>query len=293
MPSYKILKATLDEIVIPGLGDPNAKPPRKFFLLVNGEDRNKYQVKLNEVNQRHNINEFIAHYMGSCCEIPLLDAAFVYFDDKELKIVKEKIEMATKEYQLSLVDIDMMKQKTFFAVKWERNITRIIGQADLTKRVSEATNKNAFFSLYSFDQTLKNADRHPGNHLVVKRGSARYYHLIDFDRLFFHTNWSMLRPLMSDFSPIAAARWHEHLMRIPRTETMPHVHYYAGRIRSISDRDIQTMCDTILDLYDVSADEVGLIKYWMTSRKSEIVDKCLENEKYFPNVAQRSLFSAG
>lgn len=289
MLAYSVITATLDEIKINEDDLRRGKPPYKFFLLVDGEDGKKYQVKLNEHKQRHNINEFIAHYTGSCSKMPLLDGVFLELDDIELKKLRDRLDKL--KGKLKSADIDMMKQGLFFGIEWKQNVVKIVNEAELMPRINETSNYKSFYSLFPFDQYLKNYDRHPGNHLVYKVGNSKQYRLIDFDRLFFSTNWSKVPSIKHDFSPILMMPYHGFLNHQVNNSNIEDLHFYANYIQSIDDREIQDMCDIIRQIYNVPDLEVNQIEDWMLSRKADISMKCLENEKHFPNVTKKGLYS--
>lgn len=287
MVDYDIYNATIDDI-IPGVQE---KGLYKFFLLVNAENGKKYQIKLNESNQRHNINEFIANYIGNCSDMPLLDGAFLYLSDIELNNLKAYL---SKNPQLTPVDLTIMKKNFFFGIEWKQHITPIDKEDELLTRVNETSNSQSFYSLYSFDQYLKNFDRHLGNHLVVQERNTKSYHLIDFDRIFASTNWSNLSsPLKNDFVAFSATPYaqpyHHFLMGLVDDTSLMDVLNYTGKIAKIKAEDIKDMCNIITDVYNVSKLESTQIFDWLNDRKGELVLECYKNEIHFPKITKRGL----
>lgn len=291
MIDYNTINATLDEIIINEDNKRFGTTPYKFFLLVDGDDGKKYQVKLNEPGQRHNINEFIAHYMGSCSDMPLLDGVFLKFDDNEIKKLNDKLSSLPKDH-LKPVDLSITKENLFFGIEWKQHITKINNEKELMQRVNDTSNSTSFYSLYSFDQYMKNYDRHIGNHLVTKDRNVKRYHLIDFDRIFASTNWSLVPTIKNDFSPLLSRPYHSFLMGLADDSTIWNILSYAKKIENIQPEEVKDMCDIIAQVYDVSDSEMQEISSWMIDRKGKLVLKCYNNEVHYPNVTQRGLYSA-
>jgi len=289
MQNYEAIDATFDKIVSGVLEHGS----RKFFILVNGSDGVKYQVKLNEVKQRHNVNEFISHYIGSCSDIPLVSGAFLELDILELKKIQEAIDSMPKNFYKQ-VDFSLNKENLFFGVEWKQHINKIDDERELISRVGETSNKTSLFSLYTFDQFTKNYDRHLGNHLVVKEGRSKKYYLIDFDRIFASTNWFNLPTDYKCFVPFVAhpsvQPYHSFLMYIVSDATLKFVHSYAGKLQSIKTESIKDMCDIISLLYNITSIEILNIFRWFEYRRQEIVMECQVNEKYFPRI-KKGLYS--
>jgi len=287
MPNYESITATFDELIVSKYPESDGK--YKSFILVNGEDGKKYQIKLNEHKQRHNINEFIAHYVGNCSDMPLLNGMFLEIDKKEIKNLIAKLDTFPKGY-LKSFDLGAMKKNLFFGIEWMQHITSIDDERELLQRVGESSNKNSFYGLYSFDQFMKNYDRHLGNHLIVKIGNSKQYKLIDFDRVFASTNWSRVPSEYTCFTPFictpSAQRYHSFLMYIVLDSSVKLVHSYAGKIQGIDTKDIKDMCDIISFVYDVPSIEILNIFRWIEYRRQEIVMECLVNEKHFPNITK-------
>lgn len=284
MPQYHTSSAVLYKLVRNDLN------PKKFFLLVDAEDGNQYQVKLNSYNQRHNINEFIAHYLGSCSDMPLIEAKFIHLEDTEITKLKSLLSSLPKE-ALEDVDIDMMKKNLFFGIHWKKNLTKINNEGELMRRVNDTHNASSFFSLFTFDQYLKNYDRHIGNHLISQEKNIKKYHLIDFDRIFASTDWSNVPTFFTDFSPLLLKPYHAHLASLVCNRTIGHVHAYAGKIAKIQNIDIKDMCDMIAFIYDVPAKDIAGVYNWADHRKDQIVMKCFANEGQFVHVTKKGLYS--
>lgn len=298
MPTYQQLNATFDELIINEDDLKYGKAPYKFFILVNAYDEElkkyvKYQIKFNEHKQRHNINEFISHFVGSCSDMPLLNGAFLELDDDDIDAIQKEIDRHGKGH-LKSIDFSSTNSNQFFGVEWMQNITKIDDERELIMRVGETSNRKSFYGLYAFDQFMKNYDRHLGNHLVVKVGNSKKYKLIDFDRVFSSTNWSRVASDYTCFTPFVctshAKRYHGFLMHIVNDKSIKLVHTYAGKLQGIDTKDIKGLCDIISIIYNVTSLEILNIFRWIEYRKQEIVMKCFMNEKHFPNI-KKGLYS--
>jgi len=287
------IEASFDAVIITSNDLKFGKPPHKFFILVDGLDGKKYQIKFNEHKQRNNINEYIAYTVGEMCDMPLVDHTFIKLHNEDI----EEIEGAMSEYgdTIRKVDFGLHKENLFFAVEWKQHVTKIDTEDELLDRVMSVSNGYSFFSLYPFDQSLKNYDRHLGNHLVAKESKITKYYLIDFDRIFSSTNWHRIEYDYKCFLPFAATSqgrdYHLFLLSLVTDKTLKFVNAYTGKIASILDEDIKKMCDTMLGIFDISKKEVEAIEQWFLYRKSEIAMECLKNEAYFPRV-KKGLYSA-
>lgn len=266
----------------------------KFFIIVEDAKGIQYQIKFNEVGQRHNINEFIAHYIGTSMGAPMLGCAFLKLEEGEMLRVKERI----KSQVLNLNEVDIWDQDdgTFFGVVWEQHTVSITREDELMDRVSASTNSKSFYSLYSMDQFFKNYDRHIKNHLVVKKGAHTKYYLIDHDRLFGSTNWASIPHYIDDFNPLIdhprnSRPYHVFLIWIINDVNISYVHHYAGKIARITDDDIKDMCDTIIQVYALNNADIGMIESWAKHRKDQIVMKCFEHESILPNVKRKGIYS--
>lgn len=288
-PSYDIIGATLDGIRISDNERRDGRPPYKYYVIANGDDGLQYQIKFCEPGHRHNVNELIAHYIGSCCNMPIIEGKMLHFSDGEMAKLRTKLDQLRGK--IRDVDLGVNKDDIFFGIEWKQNVVRIANQNELMHRVGEASNRESFWSLYSFDQYLKNFDRHPQNHLVFQSGNSRQYRIIDHDRIFRSTDWSHVSSLAGDFSPIMLRPYHKFLYHQVTNNTVRLVHFYAGHIGAMREADIDDMCGIIRDIYNVSPPEIAGIRLWMTERKSRIVMKCFENENHFPNVSQRGLYA--
>ncbi len=285
--------ASFDKIIINQDDVKYGNPPYKFFILVDGEDGKKYQIKFNEDKQRNNINEFIAYSVGELADIPLVDHVFINLDSEDIQEIQE--ELRGYGDTLRKIDLSLHKQNLFFAVEWKPNVTKIDTGDELLDRVMGVSNGTSFFSLYPFDQSLKNYDRHLGNHLVTKESKATKYYLIDFDRIFSSTNWHRVPIDYKCFTPFAATEhcrdYHLFLLSLVTENTLKYVHLYTKKIASITDEDIKNMCDIMADVYDISTKEYDDIMQWFLHRKSAISMECIKNESYFPRV-RKGLYSA-
>lgn len=266
----------------------------KFFIIVEDSKGVQYQIKFNEMGQRHNVNEFIAHYIGSCIEAPMLDGAFLKLEEGEMLRIKDRIRDQVKH--LNEVDIWGIDSGVFFGIVWDKNSTSMIYDAELIDRIPEATNARDFFSLYPMDQFLKNYDRHIKNHLLTKKGPHIKYNLIDHDRIFASTSWAYIPAYIDDFYPLAKHQrygmpYHSFLLLLLNDGNIFNAHHYAGKLAQITDDDIKDMCGTISQAYKISDAEISMIEAWVKHRRDHIVMKCFEHESILPNVKKKGIYS--
>lgn len=280
MADYHILNATLRQII------PNIEN-KKFSILAEAEDGRYFQIKLCEVGQKHNINEFISHYVGTEIGAPMIEGAFLYLPPLELD--KIMTFMDTHKGLFSPVDLSICKESVFFAIEWKKDIIEIREDLELWPRVCEATNRNSFYSLYPFDQFLKNYDRHIGNHLIIKQANTIEYKLIDFDRIFGSTTWDSIPLIINDFGCLSLKDYHRFLYSLVDNNGYSHVLHYSNNISTLSAESISDIITTILQIYTASQNEVGMIHKWLSGRSPHIYDKCLENNDCFINVKQKRL----
>lgn len=280
MVGYEIVEATLRRI------EPNI-PNNKFSVIAEASDGRYFQIKFCEVGGRHNINEFIAHYVGKEIGAPMIEGAFLELIDQEL----DKVRNFLKVHAGIFKDLDMSisKDNIFFGVQWEKDTIDIKEEAELMPKVLKTTNKSSFYSLYPFDQFMKNYDRHIGNHLIVKYANRLHYRLIDFDRLFGNTDWNAIPLLMYDFGCLSLRDYHRFLYSIVKNDGYEHILVYSNNISTISHDVINDIISTISHIYIISQHELAMIRSWLSGRSRLMYDKCLENNGCFPNVKQKRL----
>lgn len=280
MVDYEILEATLRRI------EPNV-PNGKFSVIAESADGRYFQIKFCEVGGRHNINEFIAHYVGKEIGAPMIDGAFLELSDQELAKVIGFLKAHSGIFRD--LDLSISKDHLFFGVQWEKDTVDIKEESELMTKVSKTTNKNTFYSLYPFDQFMKNYDRHLGNHLIVKYANTMYYRLIDFDRLFGQTDWRAIPLLINDFGCLNLKDYHRFLYSIVKNDGHDHVLRYSYNISMLHSDAVADIIQTISHVYTVSQNELDMIHAWLSGRSRLMYDKCLENNDCFVNVKQKRL----
>ncbi len=285
MVSYSGYTATLRSIV-------SNEANRKFSTIVEANGK-YYQIKFCEVGHRHNINEFIAHYFCSLIGAPILDGAFLKLSDDQLKILNDRVGSISS---FNKIDTTISKKNFFFGVEWKKDIYDLKKHEKLLPTINKSENKKEFYSIFPIDQMLKNYDRHLGNHLFIKNGKKTRYYIIDFDRIFGYTSWARMHALMNNFDcmrlPIPPGQFDEleFLHSIVTRETFEYAFAFAFAISSTVTYDaIDDMCNIILEIYDVSKEEVDTIRLWFVQRMKDFQKICLDNTECFPNVKQKRL----
>ena len=265
----------------------------KIAFLAKDSKQTIYIFKPSWTNHFHNINEYIAHHIGSLIGAPMLKGMFLKINVNNMK-KWHKVVSDLEGTQIYPTFIPPYEHAVFFAVEYKQNKFSAHNIPFLQHILSKISNKDDFFSQFSFDQYLKNPDRHLGNHIFYKDSHRLLFYLIDFDRIFSgKTDWSGLDTDYTDFSCFCHPGYNQDLYFLVNNENMKMVHNYAGYIEKISDEDIQDIIQTISQVYDIQKPLLVKIADWLNDRKERIFDKCLENESCYPNVNKRGLLSAG
>lgn len=280
MTDYRILHATLRQIV------PNIEN-RKFSAIAESDDGRYFQIKFCEPGGRHNINEFIAHYVSTEMGAPVVDGVFLSLSAAEMQKLSDF--MVRHPGVFNPIDTEISHRSLFFGVQWEKDTIEIKEYAELVPKVSSTVNRDGFFALYPLDQYLKNYDRHLGNHLIVKYANALHYRLIDFDRIFGGTDWSAVSLLMNDFGCLSLRDYHRFLYSVVTNDGYEHVLRFSNNISMIDTETISDIIDTISQIYTVSQHELDMIRQWLSGRSRVIYDTCLGNNDCFVNVRQKRL----
>ncbi len=249
----------------------------------------KFQVKFCNPGHRHNINEFISHYIARLIEAPVLDGAFLKLDEDELERLKQKMKKLTV---YKPIDTNISKKGFFFGVEWMEHLNEIKSHKELMPKVKKTSNANSFYSLYPLDQILKNEDRHLQNHLISKQGKKLIYNVIDFDRIFSCSTWINTTFLLDNFGCLKMQnnpRELEFLYSLVDNATHENVVRYAVALSRIQKSDIDDMCEMLSQHFRVSKAEVDTIRTWFMHRKELMYEKCMQNTHCFANVTQQRL----
>ncbi|PLY08353.1 MAG: hypothetical protein C0625_01840 [Arcobacter sp.] len=261
----------------------------RFFLIVEATNNKTYQVKFNVSNQKSNINEFITSYIGKLINAPVLNGAFLTFTNKQITNIHKKINLNYPQIELDMSDI---KNNQFFGIEWQDSLITLETNSELEIMLTKINNKKEFYSLYPYDQYLKNYDRHIGNHLILKDGKnlPSQYCLIDGDRIFGSLYWNKIEELTDNFSCLEiGVDWHKYLYGLVTENEYIFVLEYSLLIDEIKESDIETLVSIILSIYNVDKKECAIIKDYLEKRSKDFYAVCLNNSTCFPQIIQRRL----
>lgn len=246
------------------------------YAIIKADDGKQYQVKFNFSNPR----EFIAHYIASLIGVPVPRAKIVYISD----YIFEEI----SEY---LTSLSPLPSKHYFAVEWYPNTVKWESYEEFFNELKTVENFDEFLSIFSYDQYLRNHDRHEYNHIIVRENTKRkVYNSIDADRIF---NSYPMNDILLEIN-----KYNCHYPNFNGKILygfIEDVHFdnilrYAaiiGRIKVEEIADIISICD---QLYGFSNDEQFKITRFLSERKGNIHEACMRNTKCYANVT-RSLYA--
>lgn len=266
---------------------PNPHDGRVFIKVV-ASDKKTYQVKFNAPGEKSNINEFISNHIGRLMRAPVLEAAFISFTENMLENIFEYIRQNFKVAKE--IDMSCIKNNKFFGIEWKDSIIPLQTNDELEIFIKQTSNSDQFFSLYPFDQYLKNFDRHIGNHLIIKEENkkASQYTLIDGDRIFGSLQWDRISWFQKDFNCLKAqgANWHNYLYNLIDEATYNHILKYSLHIDTLKDSDVELMMQVIDHIYNINKEDYGNIFGYLKSRKDGFYAVCVNNATCFPNIKQ-------
>jgi len=268
--------------------EPNQHDGR-FFVKVLASDGKTYQVKFNAPGQKSNINEFISNYIGKIIKAPVLNGAFITFSQDMTDRLVEHLKLHFPTTKLP--DMSCIKNNQLFGIEWQNSIIPLQTNTELEILLDKTNNSNQFYSLYSYDQYLKNFDRHIGNHIIIKDENKKpsYYSLIDGDRIFGSLGWERLEIFKDDFSCLKAigATWHKYLYNLIDDKKYNHVLKYATNIDELKEEQIALMINILKHIYTIDKSDYDKIMNYLMSRKTGFYSVCINNATCFPNIKQR------
>jgi hypothetical protein len=261
---------------------------QRFFVLVEATDNKTYQVKFNISNKKSNVNEFITNYIGKIIQAPVLNGAFLTFSDEQVSQIIKKRKMK------NLLEPDMsdIKNNQLFGIEWQDSLVKLETNSELEVLLNKISNKKEFYSLYPYDQYLRNYDRHIGNHLILKDGKNQptQYCLIDGDMIFGSTHWDKVLELTNNFSCLEIGMsWHQYLYGLVSENEYIFVLEYSLNIEEIKISDIENLSSVISYIYKIDKKECDIIKHYLENRSKDFYSICLKNSVCFPNINQRRL----
>jgi len=282
--NYKIIKGDIFKI------EPNVHN-HKIAFLVKGNDDKTYFVKPSWVGFHNNLNEYLAHHIGSLIDAPLLDGCFIKINADSMMKWHKTVESFHETF-LHPTFIPPYKEAIFFGVEFKRDLNTFNSILEVKATLNIIHNKDEFYSHYALDQYLKNLDRHVGNLAIHKEPRKLVFYLFDFDRLFLSTwNTGVMKKNFDNFDCFSSESHNEQLYQLVDRTAIKTAQGYGAKISYITDDDISEIINTISIIYNISKDELDTLSKWIRHRKEKIYDACLKNEICFPNIVQRGLSS--
>jgi hypothetical protein len=263
----------------------------KLAFIAKDLNFNEYIFKPSWENHYHNINEFISHYIAKLIDAPVTDGIFLKIDPGNMEEYHEKIKMAFSHMILPTY-IPPYDDAIFFATKYLKLSTSAKTINHLENSLIGTSNKDGYFSQFPLDQYLKNPDRHLGNHIFYKEQHKKNFYLIDFDRIFHGpTDWSKLSHNINNTDCFTKSGYNADLYPTVTDEDIKIVHDFATKIeKKITDKEIQNICDIIIEVYGTSKQYLDKIEAWLKHRRDLIYSACLKNEPCYENVKQEGVF---
>lgn len=254
----------------------------RFYVIVTIDDGKQFQVKFNVANSRGNQKELISNFVGKEIEASVLDGAFLKFSQNQVDGICLKLK------QLGFIppNLSCFSKKIFFGVEWFEEAKKLDCEEDLKEALDECKNKNEFFSVYPFDQYLRNYDRFYKNHLIVKRhgeDKPSHYAIIDGDRIFGSTSFDRIDEEKELFNCFHEP-FHGTLYSLVNDSTYTHVYRFLAKITLVSTGKLFELMNKI---YDDPKLEHGKIKEVLEYRKDKIFDYC--DGSCFENVSKKRL----
>lgn len=266
----------------------------RFFIKVIAVNNKDYQVKFDTKHLKSNQNEFISNFIGQSMDAPILSGVFLNFTENQLK---ELIEYIKINFPRHIPDMSNIKSTIMFAIEWENTAIHAKNHDELKIILDKTKNKDSFYSLFSYDQYLKNFDRHLGNHLFNKDidNQINNYYLIDGDRIFMALHPSKLEDIKDNFDCLRNPAleyeedYHTFLYDFVTDETIYFILKYADNIEKISIERISYLIVLLENVYNLQKNDYDTIKEYLIYRKNKIFIEMMANSKCFPNVTQKRL----
>ncbi len=268
---YKIVYVKRFHLAVPSKDNDG-----RFFVVVSAHNGKKYQVKFNTKSAHSNQKELIANFVAKEINAPVPDGAFLKFSKRQMDGIKEKIGF----------DDTTIKDETLFGIEWQEVSITLQDDNDLLSTLKECKNKDEFYSIYPFDQYLRNHDRIIHNHLFYKpTGHSKpfYYSMIDADRIFGSTSWDRIEIEKDNFS-CYGYDFYKYLYSLVTDREFTFVYRYVAIINTIS---ISTLQKIISNYYKNINEVYDTILKILSYRKDEMFYRC--DGSCFPNVKTKSV----
>lgn len=268
--------------------EPNMRALNRFYVQVEADDGNVYQVKFNVSNFRSNQNEFLFNYTGRLINAPVPPAAFIKFSDDQLEYINSKVRLP--------IVMDTIKDNTLLGVMWMNDTSFTLSNEDLIRNLDESKNRKDFFSIYPHDQLLHNHDRCIENHIFVydkeRKSKKNDYMMIDGDRLFNHLSWSSVSEKTHIFECMGKEH-HKFLNSIVDDTSYKYVEMFTALVEAISNSDILSMISMLKMRYSLGKDEVDTITNYFLERRNGFRQNFYDHCSCFDKLKQKPLISDG
>lgn len=268
-----------------------------YFVKVLSEDGNIYQIKFNWTDPKtgirifENTNEFITYYLAKELDFPILNGAFIKFKPELL----QKLYNILISHNLYPIQLNNIKNNILFGIEWKSHSTPLKYQFEINEMLKDISNKKDFFSIYPFDQYLKNYDRHEGNHLIIKDDNrkAKYYTMIDGDKIFMNKDYQTISEIRKEFECLMIdnknCNWHQFLYSIVDDDAYNEILDHTSKIDRLEKETFKKLNFLLDHYYYLSKLDLAIIYKYLRSRKAEIFLACLRNSSCFPNLSQTRL----
>lgn len=243
----------------------------RFFVVFVCSDKKQYQVKFNMRNTKGNQNELITHYSGMKMEAPVLNGCFVEFSPRMLSSIFEQMSEKTPN-----IDKNAYKSYKMFGIEWHEGARFAGSEREVSYFHSICKNKNDFYSIYSFDQFLRNYDRQFFNHIIIKKEGEKkpsHYATIDGDRIFGSTGWDKIEEERNKYCCLPEG-FHKMLYDLVDENTYKIVRKFAVNIYKITDEEINILQKTMDNIYTDIKNEHSKITDILKDRKRKVIDNC-------------------
>ena len=266
---------------------------RSYIKIVANNDKH-FQIKFDTNFLKSNQNEFISNYIGFIIDAPVFKGAFLDFSEQQLI---ELFKFIHERFPNHIPDMSNIKGTIMFGIEWENNAIHARDHDELLEILKQTRNKESFYSLFSYDQYLKNLDRHLGNHLFNRdaNGYINNYFLIDGDRIFMARKLSNLNSLKNNFDCLRNTTltqendYHTFLYSFVNDETIFLVIKYAVNIDNISLQKIDYMIEVMKQVYNLTKNDYDTMREYLIYRKENILFEMSGKSDCFPNLIQKRL----
>jgi len=233
-------------------------------------DNTNYQVKFNISNPK----EFIAHYVASIIGVPVPSGKIIQIDKYLIDDIKTEI-----------TGVLPFKSGYYFGVEWYDDIVKWFNYDEFISELFDVSNYEKFLSIYSYDQYLRNYDRHANNHLIVKNKNKKtFYNSIDADRIFAGYEFKDILLENMNYNCHYPATHGKILYDIIEEFSFNEIFNYSMAIGKIEDMDIDDMVDICVNISDMNKTEAENLEIFLKGRKENIYNACVTNVTCYKNL---------